>query len=114
MAGIELDLRFDELGTEREAAYLWANPAYACALLLATSWRQEQEVVALDDLPCHVYRAEGESHLRPCAEALLGERAVIAACDRGLIPLVAARDRGAVRVARLQSLADPPAPLGGR
>jgi hypothetical protein len=43
----------------------------------------------------------------------LTERAFEALVDRGLMALLSFRDRDVVRLARLQSLADPPRPLAG-
>jgi type VI secretion system protein ImpC len=111
---------FDELGGQRvHESYLWGNPAFACALLAILAFREqgaEMELGAvqeLDDLPCHTYREDGESHMQPCAEVFLPERIMTAHLARGLMPLVSARDRNALRLARFQSIADPPAPLAG-
>ena len=68
-------------------------------------------MLEIDDLPAHTYRDGGEARMQACAEAFLGERAVAALLGRGVMPLVSARDRNAVRVPRLQSLADPPTEL---
>jgi type VI secretion system protein ImpC len=43
----------------------------------------------------------------------LSERALDAMLARGIMPLVSFKDRDAVRLIRLQSIADPPAALGG-
>jgi type VI secretion system protein ImpC len=111
---------FDELGTERNpASYLWGNPAFACVWLALAAFREKGEemelgdVLEIDDLPAHSYREDGESRLQPCAELVLSEAAIAALLGRGLMPLASARDRNAVRLARFQSLADPPAPLIG-
>ena len=111
---------FDELGHGRaHESYLWGNPAFACALLAAAAFRQNGadmqlgDVQELEELPCHTFREEGESRMQPCAEVFLGERKISELLDRGLIPLVSARDRNALRVPRFQSIADPPSPLEG-
>jgi hypothetical protein len=49
-----------------------------------------------------------------CAEVVLGERAIEAILDRGLMPLLSIRDRDAVRLGRWPSLARPAQPLAGR
>jgi type VI secretion system protein ImpC len=104
---------FDELADGRSHEhYLWGNPAFACAQLIAAAFAasgsalQPGEVSELDDLPGHVYREGGEARLQPVAETFLSDRAVQAIADRGLIPLVSARDRNALRIPRFQSLAD--------
>jgi type VI secretion system protein ImpC len=103
---------FEELGPDRpHHAFLWASGAFAVAQLVAAAHRQGElpgAVVELDDLPAYTYKEDGESHLQPVAERPLGERAVTALASRGLIPLVSARDRNALRVARFQTLAGTP------
>ena len=100
--------------------YLWGNPAAACTCLLgqafsAYGWDLRPGAPdEIDDLPAHVHEEDGERLLKPCAEVMLSESAVEALLDRGLMPLLSAEGRGAARVARFQSLADPPAALAGR
>ena len=99
--------------------YLWCNPAIACATLLAQSfsqdgWEMRPGVIAeIDGLPLHVYEQNGESVLKPCAEALLTIEAAERILDCGLMPLVSLKGRDAVRLARFQSIADPPRALVG-
>jgi type VI secretion system protein ImpC len=106
---------FDELGSARShEAYLWANPAFGCAELVVAAFaagRQPGEVLELADLPAHVYKEGGESRMQAPAEVYLADRAARALLDRGLMPLLSARDRNVVRLGRLQSVADPPGPL---
>ena len=98
----------------------WANPAFACAYLLAEAFSESGwdmrpgEISEISGLPAHVYRADGESHLKPCAEALLSEDAAEAILDRGLMPLVSVKGTDAIRLVRFQSIAMPAAPLAGR
>jgi type VI secretion system protein ImpC len=100
--------------------YLWANPAFACAYLLAEAFSESGwdmrpgEINEISGLPAHVYRADGESHLKPCAEALLSEDAAEAILDRGLMPLVSFKGSDAIRLVRFQSIAMPATPLAGR
>ena len=51
---------------------------------------------------------------KPCAEALLTERAAVRLLESGLMPLLSFKDRDTARLARFQSAADPPTPLAGR
>lgn len=111
---------FDELdGGRAHEAYLWGNPAYACALLAAAAFRAGGAEMALGDvlelgnLPLHSFRDEGEPRMQPCAETFMTERTAGALLGRGLIPLASVRDRNAIRVTRFQSIADPPAALAG-
>jgi type VI secretion system protein ImpC len=112
---------FEEFdGAPSHEGYLWGNPALACVYLLGQAfaqwgWQMRPDALRdIDGLPAHIYREDGESHLKPCAEALLTEQAANAMLDKGLMPLLSLKDRDAVRLLRFQSLADPPAPLAGR
>jgi len=118
-------LEFVELPTPQHAtlqhgAFLWGNPAFVAACLLAQAfsrngWNLSEDLGHdIEDLPVHVYDDDGEPRVKPCAEALLGDRAVEQILDFGIMPLQSFADRGTVRLARLQSLADPPAGLAGR
>lgn len=109
-----------EEGEPRHADYLWGNPAFACAQLLAeafarSGWEMRPgEAKEIEGLPLHVYRSQGESRVKPCAEVVLTERAAERILERGVMPLVSHRDSDTVRVARFQSIADPPTNLSGR
>jgi type VI secretion system protein ImpC len=61
----------------------------------------------------HTYVEAGERRMTPCAEAFLTERAAEAILDRGLMPLLSRREANSARLARFQSVADPPAALSG-
>ncbi|MGH9795183.1 MAG: type VI secretion system contractile sheath domain-containing protein [Candidatus Acidiferrales bacterium] len=99
--------------------YLWGNSAFLCALLLAQSFSEAGWAMRpgmhqdVDGLPLHVFKRDGESVAKPCAEALLTEPAIERMLELGVMPLVSPVGRDAVRLVRFQSLADPPAPLAG-
>jgi type VI secretion system protein ImpC len=99
--------------------YLWGNPAFAVALLLAQSfseagWEMRVGTLEIDGLPLHLYETDGGVVSKPCAEVLLTEDAAEQVLEKGLIPLVSFKDRDLARVLRLQSIADPPQALAGR
>jgi type VI secretion system protein ImpC len=100
--------------------YLWGNPAFAGALLLAQAfgeegWEMRPGVTSeIDGLPLHVYEQNGESELKPCAEALLTEDAAESILENGLMPLVSLKGQDAVRLVRFQSIAEPRRALAGR
>jgi type VI secretion system protein ImpC len=100
--------------------YLWGNPAFACALLLAQSfsdngWQMRPGAPSeLDGLPLHVYKRDSDSELKPCAEALLTERAAGKILERGPMPLVWLKGQDAVRLVRFQSMAEPLGALKGK
>jgi type VI secretion system protein ImpC len=100
--------------------YLWGNPAFACACLLADAfsregWSMTPGVVNdIEGLPLHSMEVNGESRLTPCAEILLTDKAVEAILDRGIMPLATIRGTDSARLIRFQSLALPLAGLKGR
>lgn len=110
---------FEEMPRRNHEHYLWANPAYACARLLAQSFtRQGWDMqpgndLDLGTLPAHHYLEEGESRLQPCAELLLSESTMVAMLDQGLMPLISYRNQNTAVLGRFQSIAAPAAPLSG-
>jgi type VI secretion system protein ImpC len=111
---------FEELGQEREhESYMWGNPAFACAMLIATAyqtkgWAMEPgDDLDMEDLPAHTFKEEDETRMMSCAEVFLTERAAEAMLDRGLMPLISYRNRNAVRLMRFQSIAEPCKALAG-
>jgi type VI secretion system protein ImpC len=112
---------FEEMeGEPKHEEYLWGNPSFACVYLIAEAFSQAgwdfrpgmiQEIAGL---PLHVYKQDGESRLKPCAEALLSQRAAEVILDHGLMPLLSFINQDSVRLARFQSIADPPSALLGR
>lgn len=112
---------FDEMpGRPGHEAYLWGNPVFACLYLLGRGFSEygwdfrAGAYHEIDGLPAHLYKEGPESVLKPCAEALLTERAAQAMMDKGLMPLVSMKDSDRVRLLRFQSIAEPPAALPGR
>ncbi|MRV71530.1 hypothetical protein GJ700_07310 [Duganella sp. FT92W] len=99
--------------------YLWGAGSLACTAMLGRAFQENgwdmtaSDVLDLDDLPAHVVRRDGESHLQPCAEMLLDESARDALLRQGVMPLLSHKQRAAVRLARSQSIADPAAELSG-
>lgn len=111
---------FEEMPGGRDPeTYLWGNPALVCARLIAAAFAENGwnfnpgDVLELDNCPAHVYEEAGERAMQPAAEVLLGERAMLDILARGPMPLLGHRQRNTVRLARFQSLADPPAALAG-
>jgi type VI secretion system protein ImpC len=112
---------FEEMpDTPEHEDYLWGNPAFACALLLAQSfsdsgWQMRPgEHSEINGLPLHAYKQNGDSELKPCAEALLTERAAGKILENGLMPLVWLKSQDSVRLLRFQSVAKPLRALAGR
>ena len=112
---------FEEMpGRSEHTSYLWANPAFACAYLLAEAfscygWELRPGVCSrVDGLPVHVYSNGEETEVKPCAEVLLTEDAAEDLLECGVMPLASIKNTGSVQLVRFQSIADPPAPLAGR
>jgi type VI secretion system protein ImpC len=111
-------LSFEELaGESAHESFLWGNSAFVCGYLLADAFRAEGWSMEtggygeLDGLPIYKFASDGETTVKPCAEAWLTERAGERILGHGLIPILSIKGRGAVRVAGLQSVALPPKPL---
>ncbi len=110
---------FEEMPQRNHEDYLWANPAYYCARMLAQSftnrgWDMEPgDILDLGFLPAHNYTEDGESRLQPCAELLLSESTMVAMLDQGLMPLISYRRQNTAVLGRFQSIASPAAALEG-
>lgn len=90
--------------------FLWGNGALICAVLLGQGfqedgWEMQPGSADIDDLPAYTWRNQGEAVLQPCAEACLLERASDIFLSHGLMPLQSYKNRNAVRLLRLQSIA---------
>jgi type VI secretion system protein ImpC len=112
---------FEELtDPPRHEDFLWGNPAFACAALLASNfaaagWEMRPAAMRdLDDLPVALVRADGEVSAQPVAEVLLTESTADRMLETGVMALASIRDRDVARVVRFQSIAAPLAPLAGR
>jgi type VI secretion system protein ImpC len=100
--------------------YLWGNPCFAILLMIGQAfsiqgWQMRlSSAQEINSLPLHIYKEEGESHLKPCAEIMLSQRAAEHIIERGFMPLLSFFNQDMVRFARFQSMADPPTSLVGR
>ncbi|HEY1217606.1 MAG: type VI secretion system contractile sheath large subunit [Bryobacteraceae bacterium] len=114
------ELDFEEMPESAHADYLWGNPAFFCACVLGLAFRSDgwQMRPALHreigSLPQHIYRADGESVAKPCAEVLMTDTDAEFILSSGFMPLASMKDRDSVLLVRLQSIAVPPARLSGR
>lgn len=88
-----------------QSGLLWGNPAFACARLLVEAVQRGETGLDVEGLPLVVYEQEGERRMLPCGEVWIGERAGEAILEAGLMPLLSYRNRNALRVMRLQSIA---------
>jgi type VI secretion system protein ImpC len=103
---------FEELtGDPDHESFLWGNPAFACSMLLARSFLDENGAtrsgsLTLEGLPAFVYLVDDAKTMKPCAEVLLSERTGQEILKQGLIPLLSHRGHNGVSLLRFQSLAE--------
>jgi type VI secretion system protein ImpC len=90
--------------------YLWGNPAFAFAVILARefigsgrSLNPARLVGQLEGIPLHIYEDGGVAEAKPCGEVLLSEEAVAALEDEGFMPLVSYRNRDFIVIHCAQS-----------
>jgi type VI secretion system protein ImpC len=100
--------------------YLWGNPAFGCAYLMALSFSElgwdfrpglHREIAGL---PLHVYKSKDLIRVQACAELLLTDSDCEELLEQGLMPVASVKDRASVRLIRFQSIAKPAAALSGR
>lgn len=100
--------------------YLWGNASVACAYLIAEAFIRNEwnlkpgSMLDIENLPLHLYKQAGEPRTKPCAEVVFTEEAAELILENGIMPLLSFKNQDRVRLARFQSLADPPAHLAGR
>ena len=112
---------FEELGeTPRHEDYLWGNPAFALVEALGAGFAEHGWQMApalyhdVEDLPMHVFTADGERRIMPCAEVYLTDRAGLALQEMGLTALLSVQGQDLVRIRGVAALADPVTALAGR
>ena len=112
---------FEEFDSfENHNRYLWSNPTFACALLLAqsftnTGWEMGNNLqTKINGLPMHLYHEGEEVKSKPSAEVVLTENACHKLLEQGLMPLLSFRNSEQVRLARFQSIASPLKGLSGK
>jgi type VI secretion system protein ImpC len=115
------EIEFEELTSPpRHEDYLWANPAYLVALLLAESFMEHGAEMHpgthqnIDGLPLHIFHVDGVAYAQPCAESVMTERMATRLIESGLMPLASLKETDTVRLVRFQSVALPHARLAGR
>jgi type VI secretion system protein ImpC len=106
------------LAPEAHEDYLWGNSAVLSALLYGESFASDgwslRPRLDVQGLPFHLVRADGDVSSKPCAEAVLSARAVDRMLGQGVMAVQSMKDGDAVRLARMQSIAQPLAALAVR
>ncbi len=111
---------FEEMPVSVHPHYLWGTPGFFCAGLLGDAFREDgwdlrpERHRQISGLPVHVYRADGASVSKPCAEIAMTDSDAEFLLDSGLMPMASERDSDSVLLVRWQSIANPPARLAGR
>jgi type VI secretion system protein ImpC len=107
-------------GIAKHQKYLWSNPIFIVALLLAKTFRKYSwdmsgnYIQDVDGLPLYVYQEDGESKTKPCTEITFTENNYEKILEQGLIPLISFRDTDRIRLGRVQSVSKVLSPLKGR
>ena len=98
--------QFEELTPRPDhESFFWANPAFACAYLLAMAQSEEPlEMHEIDDMPAVLYDDGTGQALQPPVEALLTERAIHQMQASGLVAMVAHRGGNAIRCPYLTTI----------
>ena len=113
-------LPFEEVSDDPDdTGFLWSGATWSCAELIAAAAAAGHTtplsaVGTIEDLPFAIFTTGGGRKIRGGTEVLLPDRAAEALLDVGLVPAVADPSANALRIPRLQSIADPPRALGDR
>jgi type VI secretion system protein ImpC len=111
---------FEEMPESTHEAYLWGNPSFACATLIAETFSADGwdmrpgEFQELSGFPIHTYTEDGEAKMKPCAEVWLTQRDVELLLEQGIMPLISMKNSDRIRVGRIQSIRIGAVPLAGR
>ena len=96
---------FEEMDkTPKHEDYCWANPAFACALLIAEDRATGEESLNIHNLPAHSYKDGGEVVTKPCAEFLMTQSMAERLTDLGFMPLISMKGRDWIRLGGFRAL----------
>lgn len=100
--------------------YLWSNPVFICATLIAKTytkygWELSGNFLQdIDNLPLYQYKENGETKTKSCAEIIFTEDSCEKILQQGLIPLISFRDTDRIKIGRFQSITEPFSILRGK
>jgi type VI secretion system protein ImpC len=100
--------------------YLWVNPAFAFALLLAETFNafgwdiSKNLFLDIEDLPIHLYKEGGEQKTKPCTEILMTQFNCEYSLSQGLMPLISFTNTDRIRLGGFQSVAESISLLRGK
>lgn len=102
---------FEEFSTTaKHNDYLWTNPCFACALLLAHSysvngWEMGQSLyLEIEGIPSLLFDDAGMSKILPGSEFVMTESLCEDILQSGLMPIISFRNSHKIRLARFQSI----------
>ena len=104
----------------RHEQYVWANPAFICALLLAQSfseagWKLSTRLVQdFEGLSLYFYQDGTETKSKSCAEIIMIQANAEILIEQGLMPIISFRDTDRIRVGRFQSVTFSESMLSGK
>lgn len=115
------DFYFEEFTSSvQHEYYLWTNPIFVSALLLAQTFQQYKWNITrnllqqIDGFPIHLYKDKLENETKPCAEILMTQSNCERILEQGLIPIISFKNDDKIRFGNLQSIAYPPKLLKGK
>jgi type VI secretion system protein ImpC len=100
--------------------YLWTNPSFAFALLLAQSfslfnWRlEETSFQDIEGLPILLHDDVGKNEIKSSSEFFLTEQLCEDILMLGLMPIISYRNSDTIRPAQIQSISFPRKSLKGK
>jgi len=112
---------FEEfLNSPQHDKYLWANPTFACLLLLAQTYSEygwnisKNLFLDIPGLPVHLYTENDEAKIKSCIEIPVTENNYQQLISQGLMPLISFRNTDMIRLGGFQSIANPSSILRGK
>ena len=103
---------FEELpGEAAHESFLWGHPGILCGCLLAEAFQDEDAEFELPawgevgDMPVHKFTEEGETMIKPYAEAWLTDRAADRLAAHGIMAVLSRKDHNRVRLPGIYSIA---------
>ncbi|CAN5193157.1 hypothetical protein BH20ACI1_BH20ACI1_00930 [soil metagenome] len=112
---------FDELNNSIAGnKYIWTNPVFGCAFLLAQSfslhgWEMQSNFQQqIDDLPFHTYQENGETIIKNSLEFTFNQNECINLMDSGFMTFITFQTSDLVRLTRFQSISKISPSLNGK
>ena len=100
--------------------YVWMNPVFGFSVAMGNSFSKlgwemgGRYELDLSGFPTHIYKQDGQTLTKPCAECEMTDEALELLLEQGLIPMASFRGSDRVRVGGVQSVKFPNKGLKGR